>query len=166
MRAKSEIKLKEKFTWARAVIDARCRIFLQEFNWPWINYENHQSLTPVEEEHLVNGYAGSADNRCGVCLQFDISEGTQQPSGTGLICSASEGCQFCGMILDSFLVYRQDNLGVLLGHDDPIVLIRETLRDIVAVTARYAERIVHNGEERFVIAPKSLTVLTEGTVYL
>lgn len=160
-RAKSETKRKTDFTWSQAAIDIRCRIFLQEIDWPWIDLERHEFLTPVEEYHLVNGYAGIKDNLCRACLQLDLKEDTYQPNGTSLAIAASEGCQLCSMVLESFLVHRPDNMGVLLEHPDPIKLHLVDVAGRRAVRARYAGKIYLNGEDRFVIAHKDLPVLTE-----
>ncbi|KAH8590755.1 heterokaryon incompatibility protein-domain-containing protein [Bisporella sp. PMI_857] len=159
-RAKSEIRRKGSLTWGEAAIDIRCRIFLSELEWPWADPELSRSWTPLEEVHATSEYLLSGDNLCNVCQQFSLSEGTHQPDGASLVKSASDGCQLCCMVLESFTANSQENMNILLQHDNAISLKLST-EDQLTVTAGYHGRINHNGESRYFHAPRRLAVLTE-----
>lgn len=165
-RAKSEIRRKDSFTWSEAAIDIRCRIFLSELEWPWTDLELSKSWTPVEEIHAMSEYPLSGDMLCEICKQFDVSVGTHQPNGTSLFRAASEGCQLCSMILDTFIVSSSEqNLEILRRHDNPLVLELK-LYNQRAVTAGYTDQIMHNGASRLFSAPRSLAVLPESNTIL
>ena len=165
-RAKSEIRRKDSYTWSEAAIDIRCRNFLLELDWPWIDGELSNSWTPVEEIHAFSEYPLSEDSLCEVCQQFAISEGIHQRTGASLIKSASDGCQLCSMVLNTFTVNSsEENLEILRQNSNPIIL-KQRIDDQDMLTAGYAIPIMHNGEARFFKARQSLAVLTGSNAFL
>jgi hypothetical protein len=156
-RAKSEIRRKGSFTWSEEAIDIRCRIALSELDWPWADLELSKSLTPVEEVHAMSEYPLSEDVLCSVCQQFSLDEGTHQPDGSSLVKSASDGCQFCNMILDSFTANSQESLNILLEHDNPIML---NLRIDDKTTVRAGSRFFNHAARRLAVLTESINFLS------